>query len=180
MGCSLCWGDTWGYKFQGPLPRALLYRPHGCMESKRWWGNRIRSRLGLPLLNKYICGCVWRWNSSYFFLISGFMPYIHVLLVPTFGICARPWSVSRFHGPWHLPRKGYKNPKKYDGPLDPGNQHSVCCFLLFPYKKSRIEMFIVYDAVSDRVLQVVLAVVNDQTFNWGKAWLPIFRLFRTI
>ena len=22
-------GDTWGYNFQGPLPRALLYRPLG-------------------------------------------------------------------------------------------------------------------------------------------------------
>lgn len=77
-------------------------------------------------------------------------------LVPTFGICSS----------WHLPRKGYKNPKKYDGPLDTGNQHSDAfeLFCISPFSVHRH----VYDApVSDRVVQVLLAVVKFMTLQWS-------------
>lgn len=83
-------------------------------------GNGIRNRGGLLLLNRFKMVSVWVCLGRKFNLsvqIHHEFVQLHAMfstLVPTFGICAS----------WHLPRKGYKNPKKYDGPLDTGNQHS--------------------------------------------------------
>ena len=124
-------------------------------------GNRIKNRGGLPLLDKY------KIHPECFLVVPCLL---HVFLVPTFGVAAWPWSVSRSHCPWSLPRKGYKNPKKYDGPLDTGNQHSDA-FELF------VSSFFctyrhVYDAsVSDRIATRVICCGEVHDSAMIKLWI---------
>lgn len=164
-----CWGDTWGYKFQGPLPRALLYRHHGCTESRRSWGIGSETAGACYCLTSISMGSFGNEirfviaDSSWAFSVACHVFYIGAYVWDLFFMALAKERLQESQevrwttGHWEPAFRCFR----------------VILFLPFLY----IDMFMMRQCQIGWYKCYLLWwsswLCNDQTLNWGKVWPPI-------